>query len=62
MYRNPGLDTPIHGSLSTPRKARPASGNRQMPGMMTEPFTFSRLFLVMGIVLAIVTVTSLVSG
>jgi hypothetical protein len=64
MYRHPGLHTPIHGPLPThedPSQRRAADGNRQVPGV-TQPFMFSRLFLVTGILLAAVAVASLVSG
>lgn len=64
MYRNPGLDMPVHGSLpasSSAMEAKSASGSRQVPGV-TQPFMFSRLFLVTGILLAAIAVAGLISG
>lgn len=65
MYRHPGLHTPVHRPPPTyeedPSQRWAADGNRQVPGV-TQPFMFSRLFLVTGILVAAIAVASLVSG
>ena len=64
MYRTHGLYVPTHRPLpasTLEAGMREADANRQVPGV-TEPFMFTRLFLVTGILLAAVALASLVSA
>lgn len=64
MYRTNGLYLPTHRPMpaSTAEPGtKPANSNRQVPGV-TEPFMFTRLFLVTGILLAVLAIAGLFSA
>lgn len=64
MYRTPGLNLPTHRSMpAVPAEpdTLPVNSSRQVPGV-TEPFMFTRLFLVTGILLAVLALAAVVSG
>ena len=64
MYRTHGLYVPTHRPLpasALESSGRPVGRDRQVPGV-TEPFMFSRLFLVTGTLLAGAALAFLVSA
>lgn len=63
MYRTYGLYAPTYRSTPAPAEpgTLPVDSSRQVPGV-TEPFMFTRLFLVTGILLAVLALAAVVSG